>query len=153
VWGKIFHHDITFVQPSMVVNNFAGRCKTLVMVRLGFQLDRLATRRSFNARVSEQVGQSPLMLSSESFTQNGFKLDDLVWMEYRQVIVTGVYDTEQEVALRNQVWHDQYGVLTPPQRINSRILSLWLIGVGSPVRISLLVNPTGIGPSTRNQVW
>ncbi len=81
-----------------------------VMTRLGlWQLDRLAQRRAFNARVSEQMAQPPLELS-------GSALDaDLPAMEYRAVVVTGEYDHAQQVVVRNQVWGNRLGVhlLTP----------------------------------------
>jgi surfeit locus 1 family protein len=81
-----------------------------VMARLGiWQLDRLAQRRAFNARVKEQIAQPPLDLSSETLDA------DLPYMEYRAVTVVGTYDQADEVALRNQVWQDRPGVhlLTP----------------------------------------
>jgi len=72
-----------------------------VMARLGvWQLDRLAERRAFNARVTGQQAQPPLVLS-------GAALDaDLSAMEYRAVTVVGQYDHAQQVALRNQAWDD-----------------------------------------------
>jgi surfeit locus 1 family protein len=81
-----------------------------VMVRLGiWQLDRLAQRRAFNARVNAQVDQPPLNLNQ------GGEAADLVNMEYRKVIVTGEYDFSQQVALRNQAHDSRWGVdlLTP----------------------------------------
>lgn len=87
-----------------------------VMVRLGiWQLDRLEQRRAFNERVSAQIAQPLLDLNSEA------KNPDLVNMEYRSVVVTGHYDHSQEVALRNQVWGNHYGVhlLTPLKIIGS----------------------------------
>lgn len=81
-----------------------------IMVRLGiWQLDRLEQRRAFNERVSAQIAQPRLDLNSEA------KNSDLVNMEYRSVVVTGQYDHSMEVALRNQVWGNHYGVhlLTP----------------------------------------
>ncbi len=81
-----------------------------VMSRLGvWQLDRLAQRRAFNARVSAQMAQPPLELS-------GAALDaDLPAMEYRAVVVIGEYDHAQQIAIRNQVWGNRLGVhlLTP----------------------------------------
>jgi len=81
-----------------------------VLIRLGiWQLDRLAERRAFNARVIAQIKAEPLAL-------DGSTLDaDLLDMEYRAVIVTGQYDFSQQVVLRNQVWTNQPGVhlLTP----------------------------------------
>jgi surfeit locus 1 family protein len=81
-----------------------------VNIRLGiWQLDRLEQRRAFNSRVLAQIDQPVLDLTNESLDQ------DLAGMEYRQVIVTGVYDLEHEVALRNQVSGSRPGVhlLTP----------------------------------------
>lgn len=76
-----------------------------VMVRLGiWQLDRLKTRRAFNARVLEQVNAPPLQLDSSTVSE------DLYTMEYRQVEVTGQYLPEDEIVLRNQVWAGQLGV-------------------------------------------
>jgi len=81
-----------------------------VLIRLGlWQLDRLAERRAFNARVIAQKSAEPLMLDDSTLDA------DLLGMEYRAVIVTGQYDFSQQVVLRNQVWMNQPGVhlLTP----------------------------------------
>jgi surfeit locus 1 family protein len=88
---------------------------TFVMVRLGFwQLDRLEKRREFNTRVIEQTSQQTLNLN-EALNNVGVDNQNLINMEYRQVQVTGEYDFEYEVALRNQIFQNQYGVhlLTP----------------------------------------
>jgi surfeit locus 1 family protein len=87
-----------------------------VMARLGiWQLDRLEQRRAFNALVQTQLDQPTLILEGAALDQ------DLENMEYRQVIVQGVYDQASEVALRNQVWENQGGVhlLTPLKIANS----------------------------------
>lgn len=81
-----------------------------VMVRLGFwQLDRLAQRRAFNARVSEQMAQPPLDLNDAPPEA------DLAAMEYRTVRLSGRFDYEHQVAIRNQAWENRLGVhlLTP----------------------------------------
>jgi len=81
-----------------------------VTSRLGvWQLDRLEQRRQFNARVLAQVDQPILELAGAALES------DLSSMEYRSVVVRGVYDHSQEVALRNQAWGNQWGVqlLTP----------------------------------------
>jgi surfeit locus 1 family protein len=84
-----------------------------VMVRLGFwQLDRLAERREANSRILAQVNAENLDLNKD------LPLDEeLNSMEYRPVIVTGIYDSAQEVLLRNQVHGNQlgYAVITPLQ--------------------------------------
>ncbi len=86
-----------------------------VMVRLGiWQLDRLAQRRAFNARVEAQIAKPPLNLN-----QGGYLQTDLPNMEYRKVTVTGVYDYSQQVVLRNQANGSQLGVdLLTPIRID-----------------------------------
>jgi surfeit locus 1 family protein len=88
-----------------------------VMVRLGYwQLDRLEQRRAFNARVQAQIDQSPLDLTPETLS-TGLE-SNLENMEYRQVVVSGEYDHEAEVVLRNQAWNNQIGVkLITPLRI------------------------------------
>jgi surfeit locus 1 family protein len=84
-----------------------------VLARLGkWQLDRLAQRRAFNARVQAQIDAPPLDLSGAALK------DDLPNMEYHKVTVTGEYDFSQQVALRNQVEGDEWGVhLITPLRI------------------------------------
>ena len=81
-----------------------------VLARLGvWQLDRLAQRRLFNARVQAQTAQPQLQLTGDALSA------DLVNMEYRSVVVRGQYDFSRQVALRNQAWDNQGGVqlLTP----------------------------------------
>ncbi|HEX7975507.1 MAG TPA: SURF1 family protein [Anaerolineales bacterium] len=81
-----------------------------VTARLGiWQLDRLAQRRAFNARVEAQINQPSLDLSGDALNA------DLAHMEYRKVTVTGSYDFSQEVVLRNQAYNGQWGVnvITP----------------------------------------
>jgi surfeit locus 1 family protein len=82
----------------------------LVMVRLGiWQLDRLAQRKAFNTRVEAQLAEPPLNLTSKNLDL------DLYNMEYRDAIVSGKYDHENQVVLRNQDWQGRLGVhlLTP----------------------------------------
>ena len=92
-----------------------------VLARLGvWQLDRLAQRRIFNERVTAQMNQPQLELQGEALQA------DLYYMEYRTVRVRGEYDFSQEVALRNQVWGNLYGVhlLTPLRIENSQAVIL-----------------------------
>jgi len=82
----------------------------VVMARLGiWQLDRVEVRRAFNTRVQTWLDKPTLILDGSALDE------DLENMEYRQVVVQGVYDHKAEVALRNQVWNNQAGVqlLTP----------------------------------------
>lgn len=81
-----------------------------INIRLGiWQLDRLEQRRAFNGRVLAQTSQPVLELSGENLDL------DLTGMEYRPVTVSGVYDLQHEVALRNQAYGNRPGVqlLTP----------------------------------------
>lgn len=76
---------------------------TLVLIRLGiWQLDRLAARRVDNAHYVATTSMSPLDLNAEIPAA----LDE---MEYRAATVTGEYDFENQIAVRNQVYQDQYG--------------------------------------------
>jgi surfeit locus 1 family protein len=80
-----------------------------VCVRLGiWQLDRLKQRRAFNAQVTSMRAKSMLDLNQSVPA-------DIVTMEWRPVKVTGTYDFEHQVAMRNQYNGDQYGyhLITP----------------------------------------
>ncbi|GAB4503489.1 MAG: SURF1 family protein [Anaerolineales bacterium] len=80
-----------------------------VCVRLGiWQLDRLEQRRAFNAHVRA-------MWQAEPLTLTGQPDEDLTAMEYRAVVVSGTYDFENQVALRNRYYQNQpgYHLLTP----------------------------------------
>lgn len=85
---------------------FAG---TALCIRLGiWQLDRLEQRRAFNAQVE-------FMRAAELLDLNQNLPADISAMEWRAVTVTGEYDFENQVALRNQYNGDQYGyhLITP----------------------------------------
>ena len=76
---------------------------TAVCIRLGiWQLDRLEARRAFNAHFQSMRALPPLDL-------NQTELDSVQEMEWRPVKVTGKYDFEHQVALRNQYYGGQYG--------------------------------------------
>jgi len=75
-----------------------------VAIRLAiWQLDRNAERRS-NVRNIQAVQDLPFL------NLNLLPIpDDLAEMEYRHVTVSGTYDFEHQVALRNQVWTQSWG--------------------------------------------
>ena len=78
-------------------------------IRLGiWQLDRLEQRRAFNAHVESVWMMEPLILTGQS-------TEDLTIMEYRTVSISGSYDFENQVALRNRHFQNEYGyhLLTP----------------------------------------
>lgn len=80
-----------------------------VCARLGiWQLDRLEKRRAFNEHYLATTALPPLELDSAPQT-------DLTTMEYRAVTVTGTFDFENQVALRNRYHGSEYGyhLLTP----------------------------------------
>ncbi len=82
---------------------------TALCIRLGiWQLDRLDQRKAFNAHVEAMWAEPVLDLNTEMGA-------NLVEMEYRSVQVEGVYDYQNQAALRNQYWNNQYGyhLLTP----------------------------------------
>jgi surfeit locus 1 family protein len=93
---KMFHRE--WLLTTLLV--FLG---TALCIRLGiWQLDRLESRRAFNAQVESMRALSPLDLSQEG-------TDSIADMEWRSVKVTGEYDFENQIALRNQYYGDQYG--------------------------------------------
>ena len=90
--------------PTLLV--FAG---TALCIRLGiWQLDRLEQRRAFNAQFESARAQPALDLNREQPA-------NLHEMEWRPVSVTGEYDFDHQVAVRNQYYGNQYGyhLLTP----------------------------------------
>ena len=82
-----------------------------VCVRLGiWQLDRLAETRAFNSHVYAVRAMQPLDLPEQV---------DLTTMEWRAVRLSGTYDFENQVAIRNQFNGDQFGYhLITPLRIS-----------------------------------
>jgi surfeit locus 1 family protein len=85
---------------------FAG---TAVCIRLGiWQLDRLEQRRAFNSQVES-------MWAMEMLDLNQNIPADIAKMEWRAVTVTGEYDFENQVTLRNQYNETEYGyhLITP----------------------------------------
>ena len=85
---------------------FAG---TVLCVRLGiWQLERLEQRRAFNAQVESAWAQPDVDLNHE-------ESHTITEMEWRSVKVRGEYDFENQVAVRNQYYDNQYGyhLLTP----------------------------------------
>jgi len=85
---------------------FAG---TAVCVRLGvWQLDRLEQRRAFNFQVES-------MRAMDTLDLNQSVPDGIEKMEWRTVTVTGEYDFERQVAMRNQYHETEYGyhLITP----------------------------------------
>jgi surfeit locus 1 family protein len=81
-----------------------------VLARLGiWQLDRLDQRRAFNEHLITQWDAAPLDLASN------ITGDPLPEMEYRSVIVSGEYDFEHEIAIKNIVRYSRLGyyLLTP----------------------------------------
>lgn len=94
---------------SWVLTTLLVLAGSAVCVRLGiWQLDRLEQRRVFNHQVETMRLAEPLNLNRDLPA-------DLVGMEWRAVTVSGEYDFEQQVALRNQYNGDQYGyhLVTP----------------------------------------
>jgi len=97
------------ISREWILTTFIVLLGSALCVRLGiWQLDRLEQRRTFNAHVVAMWAAEPLSMPEET----GF---DLVGMEYRAVCVTGTYDFDYQVAIRNQYWKDLYGyhLLTP----------------------------------------
>jgi len=82
---------------------------TALCIRLGiWQLDRLDQRRAFNNQVTSMRAMPALDLNTEDF-------ENIQKMEWRAVTFTGEYDFQNQIAIRNQYYRDQYGyhLLTP----------------------------------------
>ena len=93
---KMFHRKWLFA--TLLV--FLG---TALCIRLGiWQLDRLEGRRAFNAQFESMRALPALDLNQEG-------PDSIAEMEWRSVEVTGEYDFENQIALRNQYYGDRYG--------------------------------------------
>ncbi len=94
----------TLVSRKWIFTTVLVIAAVLVMARLGiWQLNRLDSRRAFNARVLEQQEANPIVLNPETIS------DDLYAMEYRSVLVQGSFIPEQEILLRNQAYSGQIG--------------------------------------------
>jgi cytochrome oxidase assembly protein ShyY1 len=86
-----------------------------VIIRMGiWQLDRFEASQAFDTHLIAMQKATLLVLDEAAISQ------DLTSMEYRQVKVSGTFDFEHQVALRNQYWGDpdgtaEYGfhLLTP----------------------------------------
>ena len=82
-----------------------------VAIRLGvWQMDRLEQRRAFNVETLRRLHAEPLKLNDG--LPSGVDLETL---KYRAVVVRGVYDPSQTLALKNQMWQQQTGIdlITP----------------------------------------
>lgn len=91
---------------------------TVLCVRLGiWQLDRLEGRRADNAHYISVRAMEILDLNHDI-------PQDVEAMDFRPVQVTGEYDFENQVALRNQTYGNQYGyhLLTPLRFSGTAIL-------------------------------
>lgn len=85
---------------------FAG---TALCIRLGiWQLDRLDQRRAFNAQYESMRAADMLNLNNETPA-------NINTMEWRAVKVSGEYDFEDQIAIRNQYHNNIYGyhLITP----------------------------------------
>lgn len=82
---------------------------TAVCVRLGiWQMDRLEQRRAFNAQLLSNRALPVLDLNND-------RIENLDKMEWRPVRALGVYDFENQLVLRNQIYLGQLGyhLITP----------------------------------------
>ena len=104
---------LKMVQRKWLLTTLLVLLGTTVCIRLGiWQLDRLEGRRAFNTQVETMRALPALDLNQES----PFSIDK---MEWRAVQVSGVYDFENQIAIRNQYHDNQYGYhLLTPLRFN-----------------------------------
>lgn len=83
---------------------------SVVMIRLGFwQIGRLEGKRAFVAQSLAQIEAEPLAITGEETDLDGRAA------RHRPAVVTGQYDFENEVALKNKSYQGQIGyhILTP----------------------------------------
>jgi surfeit locus 1 family protein len=102
----------TLRRPKWVVATLVVVLLAAIFVRLGFwQLTRLDERQAENALGEQRLAIAPVALADLLATAG----EDLSSIEYRPVIVTGAFDTEEEVLIRSQVELGQAGfhVITP----------------------------------------
>jgi surfeit locus 1 family protein len=100
---------LKMVRPKWLLTTLLVLMGTSLCIRLGiWQLDRLDGRRSFNKQVETMRSLPALDLNREG-------VDSIDEMEWRPVHVNGMYDFENQIAIRNQYHDNQYGyhLLTP----------------------------------------
>lgn len=99
-------------QPKWILGTVVVVALAAVFIRLGFwQLDRLDQRQTHNAVVEERLSAEPAPLGT--LTQGADDHPESV--QYRRVVVTGEFDSSEEVLIRSQVELGQAGfhVITP----------------------------------------
>jgi len=93
-----------FFSPAWLFTTCLVFLAILLTIRLGFwQLDRLDQNNTFNSHILSVQAMPDLNLSEEI---KGINLTDL---EYRTVIATGIFDFNNQVVIRNQVWAQSWG--------------------------------------------
>lgn len=100
---------LKMVQRKWLLTTLLVLLGTALCIRLGiWQLDRLEGRRAFNMQVDTMRDLPALDLNQQEIV-------DIDEMEWRAVRVRGVYDFENQIAIRNQYNNNQYGyhLLTP----------------------------------------
>lgn len=100
---------LKMVQPKWLLTTILVLLGIVLCTRLGiWQLDRLEGRRAFNSQVETMRTFPALDLNQEV-------VDSIDKMEWRAVQVSGTYDFENQIAIRNQYYDNQYGyhLLTP----------------------------------------
>ena len=100
---------LKMVQRKWLLTTILVLSGTFLCIRLGiWQLDRLEGRKAFNTQIESMRSLPALDLNQEG-------LDAIDKMEWRAVQVNGTYDLENQIAIRNQYYDNQYGyhILTP----------------------------------------
>src|SRR5262245_58174623 len=100
---------LKMVQRKWLLTTVLVLFGTALCIRLGiWQLDRLEGRRAFNIQMETMRSLPPLYLNQE-------RIDSISEMEWRSAQVNGTFDFENQIAIRNQYYDNQYGyhLLTP----------------------------------------
>lgn len=111
------------LRPRWIVTTLLVVAAVALMLRLGlWQLDRLEQRRALNSRLEVALNAPPLDMNEDVPA-----VEDLPDYEYRTVVVSGRFDADQSVLLRNQIWEGRLGYhLFTPLLIDGTGRAVWV---------------------------
>lgn len=109
------HGSLRFLlRPRWILFTLVVLALIVLMVNLGFwQLRRLEERREANDVTRSQLAAAPVPIAEVVAVDDGF--EEARALEWRVVEATGVYDTEEQVLIRNRSFNGAPGefVITP----------------------------------------
>ncbi len=115
-----------FFSVRWLIAHFFVLIGLILFINFGlWQLRRANQRAALNSLINSHLEQAPLSFDNIKETYNlGSKKEEKNSAAYRKAKVTGVYDIEQEVLIRNRSYNGQpgYHVLTPLRLSDNRAL-------------------------------